>query len=58
MRFFALMISKQEITKTDVKKCLISYQFVNLKLFHPEQVNLDRTEIAYFFNLAHAWYVV
>jgi hypothetical protein len=27
-----------------LEKCLISYQFVNLKLFHPEQRNFDQTD--------------
>ncbi len=62
-----------------LEKYLVSYQFVNLELVHPEWRNSEQTdirflnieilqmisdieilrfEIAYFSNLAHAWYVV
>ncbi len=44
--FFALMMSKQDFSKIDHwKKCLVLYRFLNLKLFHPEQRNFDRTDM-------------
>jgi hypothetical protein len=29
-------------------KCLVSYQFVNLELFHPEQRNFEQTDTRFF----------
>ncbi len=30
-----------------LEKCLVSYQFVNLKLFHPEWRNFDCTDMRF-----------
>jgi hypothetical protein len=54
-----------------IKKCLISYWFVNLKLFHPEWRNFDQNDKRFLnsvekvlfsrfetlFNLAQHWFL-
>ncbi len=48
MRFFALMISKWDLSKTDNwKNVSHQYQFINLKFFHPEQRMFDWTDMRF-----------
>jgi hypothetical protein len=38
----------RHLKNRSLENCLVFYQFVNLKLFHPEQRNFDQTD-RYFF---------
>ncbi len=38
-------IKTRHLKNRSLKKCLVLYRFVNLKLFHPEQRNFDRTDM-------------
>ncbi len=67
-RLFCFNNIQKDISKNrSLEKCLILYQFINIKLFYPEGRNFDQTDmrflewllilrfkIAYFFNLTHA----
>jgi hypothetical protein len=40
-------IKMRHLKNRSLEKCIILYQFVNLKLFHPEQRNFDRTSMRF-----------
>jgi len=47
MRFFCFNDIKMRHHEQIVEKCLVLYQFINLKLFHPEWRNSDRTDLIF-----------
>jgi hypothetical protein len=45
--FYFNNIKMRHLKNRLLKKCLVSYQFVNVKVFHPEWRNFDPTEIKF-----------
>ncbi len=37
----------RHLKNRSLEKCLVSYRFINFKLFHPEQRNFDRTDMRF-----------
>ncbi len=47
MSFFCLNDVEMILENRSLEKCLVSYRFVNLKLFHPQQRNFDQDDTGF-----------
>ncbi len=45
--FYFNNIKMRHLKNRSMGKCLVSYQFISLELFHPEQTNFDRTYMSF-----------